>query len=50
MFDQLFLSPQVKRCAIIAYKHGVNELPRELLNDLRNLRKLGNIGKVSKLH
>ena len=35
MFYQIFLSPQVKRCAIITYKHGIYELPHELLNDLR---------------
>ena len=45
MFYQIFLSPQVKRSAIISNKHGTNELP----NDLR-LRKLGNIRKISKLH
>ena len=26
MFYQFFLSPQVKRCAIITYKHGICEL------------------------
>ena len=41
MFHQIFLSPQVKRCAIITYKHGIYELPHELPNDLR-LRILGN--------
>ena len=37
LFDVLpnFFSPQVKRCAIIAYKHGTYELPNELPNDLR---------------
>ena len=54
MFYQIFLSPQVKRCAIITYKHGIYELPHELPNDLRlrklDLRKLGNLTKVSKLH
>ena len=34
MFYQIFLSPQVKRCAIITYKHGIHELPHELSNDL----------------
>ena len=29
MFYQIFLSPQVKRCVIITYKHGVYELPHE---------------------
>ena len=47
MFDQIYLSPQGKRCAIIGYKHDIYELPHELQN---NLRKLGNIRKVSKLH
>ena len=37
----MFLSPQVKRWAIITYKHGIYELPHELLNDLR-LWILGN--------
>ena len=43
LFDvlQVFLSPQVKRCTIITYKHGTQELPHELWNDLR-LRILGN--------
>ena len=34
MFHQVFLSPQVKRCAIITYKHGIYEFPEELLKDL----------------
>ena len=34
LFYQIFLSPQLKRCAIIAYKHGIYELPHELTNDL----------------
>ena len=41
MFYQIFLSPQVKRWMIITYKHGIYELPHELLSDLR-LRNLGN--------
>ena len=41
MFYQVFISPQVKRCAIIAYKHGMYELPHELPNNLR-LSILGN--------
>ena len=49
MFYQIFPSSQLKRWAIITYKHGIYELPHELPNDLR-LRKLGNIRKVSKLH
>ena len=35
MYYQIFLLPQVKRCAIITYKHGIYELPHELPNDLR---------------
>ena len=35
MFYQTFLSPQVKRCAIISYKHDIYESPHELLNNLR---------------
>ena len=41
MFYQIILSQQVKRWAIITYKHGIYELPHELLNDLR-VRILGN--------
>ena len=41
MFYQFFLLPQVNRCAIITYKHGMYELPHELPDDLR-LRILGN--------
>ena len=40
MFFQTSLSPQVKRCMIITYKHGTYELPHELPNDFR-LRILG---------
>ena len=36
MFFQIFLSPQVKRWAIIAYKYGTYELPHELPNDSRS--------------
>ena len=35
MFYQIFLSPQVKRCAIVSNKHGIYELPHDLQNDLR---------------
>ena len=49
MFYQIFPTPQVNRWAIITYKHGIYELPHDLLNDLR-FRKLGNIRKVSKIH
>ena len=45
--EQIFLSPQVKRSAIINNK--LVELLYKLPNDLRP-RKLGNIRKISKLH
>ena len=35
MFYQIFLSSQVKRCAIVSNKHGIYELPHDLQNDLR---------------
>ena len=41
MFWQIFISPQVKRSAIISYKHGIYELPQKLSNNLR-LKKLEN--------
>ena len=41
MFYQISFSPQVKRFAIITYKHGIYELFHEFPNDLR-LRILGN--------
>ena len=40
MFYQIILSQQVKRWAIITYKHGIYQLPHELPNNLR-LRILG---------
>ena len=46
MFYQTFNSPQGKEWVIITYNHGIYELPQKL----PNLRKLGNIRKVSKLH
>ena len=41
MFYQIFLSPQVKRSAIVSNKHGIYDFPQEFPNDLR-LRILGN--------
>ena len=41
MFYQIFISPQVRRCATITYKHGTYELLHKLPNDLR-IRFLGN--------
>ena len=35
MFDQVFISPQVKRRVIISNKHDIYELPYELPNNLR---------------
>ena len=35
VFYQIFLSSQVKRCAIITYKHGIYESPHELPNEFR---------------
>ena len=34
MFYQIFLSPQVQRCAIIIYKHGIYEWLHELPNEI----------------
>ena len=34
MFYQISFSSQVKRYTIISYKHGIYDLPHELLNDL----------------
>ena len=36
LFDvfQILFSSQVKRCAVITYKHGIYGLPQELANDL----------------
>ena len=48
MFDQVFVSPQVKRIVIISNKYGIYELPHEFPNDVR-LRTLGNkeISRIS---
>ena len=35
MFYEIILSPQVKRCAIITYKHDTYELPQELPKNVR---------------
>ena len=35
MFDEIFLSPQVKRIVIISNKHIIYQLPYELTNDLK---------------
>ena len=41
MFDQIFLSSELKPYTIITYKHGICELPHELSNNVR-LSILGN--------
>ena len=41
MFDQIFLSPQIKGSVIISNKHGTYEFIHELPNDL-SLRILRN--------
>ena len=41
MLNQIFLSPQVKRCTIITYEYGIYVLAHELPTDLR-LRILEN--------
>ena len=50
MFHQNFLSPQV--CNYYLYKHGIYEFPHKLPHDVRlkELRKSGNIRKLSKIH
>ena len=40
MFYQILFSPQVKRWAIITYKHGINELP-DKLSSVLGFRILG---------
>ena len=35
---QIFLLQQVKRCAIITYKHDIYDLPHELSNNLRRVK------------
>ena len=41
MFYQILSSPEVNQWKFITCKHGIYDLPNELLNDLR-LRNLGN--------
>ena len=52
MFCQIFYSPEVKRCAIVTYKHGMYELYKHGIYELAHElpKSLGNIRKVSKLH
>ena len=39
MFYQISLSPQVKRWAVITYKHGIYELPNDLSLGSQEIRK-----------
>ena len=48
MFDQIFLSQQVKPSDITSNKHDINVLPHELSNN--DLRKVKNIRKIPKLN
>ena len=41
MFCHIFHSPQMKGCAIITYKHGIDKMRHKLRNDMR-VRILGN--------
>ena len=42
MLFQIFLSLQVKRCAIIIYKHGIYELPHKLLKEKKTKKVFRN--------
>ena len=37
MFCQIFLSPQVKRCAIITYKHGIIRAASQIAERLKDI-------------
>ena len=39
MFYQMLLSPEVKRCAIITYKHGMYEFLNNLDLESQKIRK-----------
>ena len=41
MFYQIFVSPQVKRCEIITYKHGIYEFLHAFLNDVKHFGRWG---------
>ena len=47
-FFFFFFSPQVKRYAIITYKHGIYLLSREVPNDLRSLTILAILRPLTK--
>ena len=43
MFHQIVASPQVKRCAIITYKHGIaSRVASRVSEGLKRLKILGN--------
>ena len=44
MFSQIFYSPEVKRCAIVTYKHGMYELYKRGIYELAHElpKSLGN--------
>ena len=42
MLYQIFLSLQVKRCAVITYKHGIYELPHKLLKEKKTKKVFKN--------
>ena len=48
MFYQTFLSPQVKRCAIITYKHDIYKLPNDLRPSAQSPRQIENFANASK--
>ena len=50
MFRQIFLSRQVKRWAIITYKHCIYELPHELPNDSRLEKQKINFSRCALFH
>ena len=42
MLYQIFLSLQVKRCAVITYKHGIYDLPHKLLKEKKTKKVFKN--------
>ena len=46
MYYQIFLSPQVKRWAIITHKHGKYELPNVVPNDLGNIMRVPKLDRM----
>ena len=50
MFSKIFVSPQVKRIVIISNKHGIQRVAFAERLKAQDLRKLGKIKKITKLH